>query len=775
MRVNEKKIKAKTDRTIINIESQKQLARLLATEDIQVTVGNFKTAYFDVKNRILGLPAWNTDTKSVSDLLVGHEVGHALFTPEDSIEKFKERFPTLPFSVANIVEDIRIERMIQLKYPGLVRCFNEGYSHLNDTDIFKIDGEDVNKMSFMDRLNLKGKLRHLIDIDFSPEEQILFDKCYNCQTYDDVLNVIEDIAKHISNEEPPEEPEKGDETETEHGDGGDDADSGEGGDEKDQDGESEENGSDGTTDEDVGEDPVSGNGGGDLGHDDERDYDPDPFKSETQDALNKHLEELGEMAEDECILNSLTDATATNAVYPFEQVQRVRKASPHYNDIMAHTQINEEWMKFKNETKKNVMVLCKEFERRKAAHQYQRATQSTTGSIDVNKLHSYKFEDRIFKSITNLADAKNHGMNIFIDNSGSMSNCISDVIKQTIQLIMFCKTVGIPFKVYSFTSLSGRTIIQKDGTAYSSYESKRDFFREHAGYGNNLDIYTTHIVELFNSSLKKLNHEKALKELFIQSGSIKSTRYLEIPGKPSFFIDHNAFNSPLETMGGTPLVETLVIANTLIKNFRKAHNVEKMITVFLTDGDGQNPQVHEMKPCDPEDEEKGGHQHNFRHTWHTHNYIKIGRSTVDISKRNALAYSELVNVLKKETGTKMIGFYLCSGVTNGKNNAHNSLAGKTVLMGRSALVEKCRSEAKIAKSPNCYAIEGGFNYDQYFIIDNLNKLKLHDDEEFTVPEGIDTNNLTAVNRNKLATSFKKHNTTKRQSRVFLNKFIATVI
>jgi Zn-dependent membrane protease YugP len=77
---------------VANRESQTVLAKLLAKENIQVAIGNYKTAFFDVKNRVLGLPTWNTDNKSVSDLLIGHEVGHALYTPSDAVTRFKESF-----------------------------------------------------------------------------------------------------------------------------------------------------------------------------------------------------------------------------------------------------------------------------------------------------------------------------------------------------------------------------------------------------------------------------------------------------------------------------------------------------------------------------------------------------------------------------------------------------------------------------------------------------------------------------------------------------------
>ena len=51
----------------------------------------------------------------VYDMLVGHEVGHALFTPNDNwIERVK-----VPPQFVNVVEDARIEKMMKKKYPGL--------------------------------------------------------------------------------------------------------------------------------------------------------------------------------------------------------------------------------------------------------------------------------------------------------------------------------------------------------------------------------------------------------------------------------------------------------------------------------------------------------------------------------------------------------------------------------------------------------------------------------------------------------------------------------
>ena len=63
------------------------IAKLLAEEDIFVVHKQMDTAYFDVKNRELGLPIWkeNTIDPIEEELMVCHEIGHALWTPLDML------------------------------------------------------------------------------------------------------------------------------------------------------------------------------------------------------------------------------------------------------------------------------------------------------------------------------------------------------------------------------------------------------------------------------------------------------------------------------------------------------------------------------------------------------------------------------------------------------------------------------------------------------------------------------------------------------------------
>ena len=160
------------------------LAKLLAKENLTVEHGNYSTAWFDVKNRVLGLPIWKDHGKEVYDLLVGHEVGHALYTPLEGIHSSNEEIKGCPRSYINVVEDARIERKVRETYPGLIRTFKNAYKKLFDSGLFGEDIADrVHTLKLIDRINLKAKLSDLIDVPFNDEELNLFNETMNTQTF----------------------------------------------------------------------------------------------------------------------------------------------------------------------------------------------------------------------------------------------------------------------------------------------------------------------------------------------------------------------------------------------------------------------------------------------------------------------------------------------------------------------------------------------------------------------------------------------------------------
>ena len=72
-------------------------------------------------------------------------------------------------------------------------------------------------------------------------------------------------------------------------------------------------------------------------------------------------------------------------------------------------------------------------------------------SSQSNSLAKYQIVDDIFKRVTYIPDGKNHGVNVLLDWSGSISYELEDLIEQSIILAEFCRLVQIPFRVYAFS------------------------------------------------------------------------------------------------------------------------------------------------------------------------------------------------------------------------------------------------------------------------------------------------------------------------------------
>ena len=96
-------------------EIKGNLARLLATENLIVEHRSVATASFDVDRRVLTLPNWDRASSTVYDLLVGHEVGHALFTPNE----VWRGAASCRKDCINGRGGARSERLMKRRFPGL--------------------------------------------------------------------------------------------------------------------------------------------------------------------------------------------------------------------------------------------------------------------------------------------------------------------------------------------------------------------------------------------------------------------------------------------------------------------------------------------------------------------------------------------------------------------------------------------------------------------------------------------------------------------------------
>jgi hypothetical protein len=109
--------------------------------------------------------------------------------------------------------------------------------------------------------------------------------------------------------------------------------------------------------------------------------------------------------------------------------------------------------KFRIQNNSAINYMVKEFEMKKAAISYSRSKQARTVTIDTNKIHSYKFNDDIFRRLTIEPSGKNHGIVCYLDMSGSMTQNFRGAVDQLICLAMFCRRVGIPHRFYGFTNV----------------------------------------------------------------------------------------------------------------------------------------------------------------------------------------------------------------------------------------------------------------------------------------------------------------------------------
>ena len=160
-----------------------QLAKLLANEDLVVEHMKVESASFNIHTRVLTLPMWDNMSENVYDLLVSHEVGHALYTPNIN---WLEQYKISP-QIVNIVEDARVEKLIKRRYIGLSKTFYNGYSEYADGDFLGIGNDDISQYDLANRINIYFKIGNFVDVLFNEEERIIFHMVEECEDFDDVL------------------------------------------------------------------------------------------------------------------------------------------------------------------------------------------------------------------------------------------------------------------------------------------------------------------------------------------------------------------------------------------------------------------------------------------------------------------------------------------------------------------------------------------------------------------------------------------------------------
>jgi len=565
-----------------------QLARLLATEDLIVEHRSVDTASFNVQTRVLTLPTWEKAGEEVYDTLVCHEVGHALYTPD--VEWWINN--EISASIVNIVEDARIEKLMKRRYAGLSKTFFRGYSSLSEDDFFQLKNKDLTKFNLADRINLYYKVGNFVDIPFfNNEETFLMNRTGLTETFDDVLEVAKLIFEYCKAEAEKQRQEAEKQKADTELDGSLDnntmsgqSNSGEPSMEEDGDG-----GEDGEEQE-MQVTQSSNSGGSNTTANIQGGEESGEIEAQTDEMFTDSLKELSnptseqtyyvelpkvnlkhfiidnQKIHDDMIAewtdeqnNATKDYIARNPDYKTKSREEICFGDYTYDPFNLFLHSDTEFNKFKKDAQKEVNYLVKEFECKKSAAAYARATTSRTGILDTAVLHTYKFNEDLFKKVSVVPDGKNHGLIFILDWSGSMQNVMMDTIKQLFNLVWFCKKVNIPFEVYAFTN---------------SYPNPNRFDIVQEDLKMHMDGNFA-LLNLLTSKTRAKDMNEQMRNVF----------------RLAFAFDRRGayYRVPLGmSLSGTPLNEALICLHQILPQFRKENGLQKVQCVVLTDGEAQS-------------------------------------------------------------------------------------------------------------------------------------------------------------------------------------------
>tara|TARA_R100000005_G_scaffold2024_1_gene1230 strand:+ start:432 stop:2531 length:2100 start_codon:yes stop_codon:yes gene_type:complete len=536
-------------------EIKSQLAKLLATEDLIVEHKNCETASFNVHTRLLTLPMWDKASNTVYDLLVGHEVGHALFTPDEDPPAH------VPFQFVNVVEDARIEKMMKRKYPGLAKTFFKGYQELNEEDFFSISDGDVADFNLADRANLYFKVGNFVDISFTEEEVSIIRMIEDCETFEDVVRVAE-ILHNYCKKKKEDKPEVPTPSQSDEGQVSPDSESEQ---------QIEDTDEQGT--ETPEQQPISDDSSSDID-----DIAIDDIEVRTADALSDNIKDLIRDALYENNYVEIPNLDFKSVVVNNTDIHEY--CNKHYDRYHEFPETFDEpdkmFVEFKRSAQKEVNYLVKEFECRKSAAAYSRSSVARTGVLDCSRLHTYKYNEDLFKKVTVLPEGKNHGLIFVLDWSGSMSSVMTDTCKQLFNLIWFCKKVSIPFEVYAFSNEWNHNHYDENGNSIvppitPHYVKKENLLSVDDRFS---------MLNILSSKISGKELEKQMKNIWRLAyafGRSYQVRY-SWPERLS--------------LSGTPLNESLVALHTILPKFQKENKLQKVQCIVLTDGEANQLSYH---------------------------------------------------------------------------------------------------------------------------------------------------------------------------------------
>lgn len=689
----------------VNYEIKSQLARLLATENLVVENKKVPTACFDVETRVLTLPLWDKASSEVYDMLVAHEVGHALFTPNEW--DWEDRVPR---QFVNVTEDARIEKLMKRKYGGISKSFYRGYKELSEDDFFELSDRDLSKMNLADRVNLQFKIGHFVDIPFTDDEKEIIEMISECETFSDSVLAAEilhqkckDQVDFDSNKDPDTSEQdnsqtSGDEQQNQNNDSEETEENGETNDiETKSEGESQTSNSSINDDLNVETDDLFNQGAQSL-------------TSETASGISGYYE-IPKINLDNVIISSTEIHSLINDWW---------KVTSDEHQLNSFSFVDKEYHDYKKSAQKEVNYLVKEFESKKAADAYFRSSVSKTGLLDCSKLHTYKYNEDLFKKVNVLPDGKNHGLIFILDWSGSMGDIMEDTIKQLFNIVWFCSKVNIPFEVYAFSNNFRHSI---EGNLNVSERIENEFVIQ--------DTFV--LMNILTHKVNKKNLDEQMKTIWRLSYYFKKLCGYSIPSQLN--------------LSGTPLNESLVVLHSLIPQFKSQNKLQKVQCVILTDGEAHPLKANVKRTCGDKD---------FMGCFYvmTHNSYLRNRNTgftYNLGEQYwSFTQTLLLDLKQTFPDVNFIGFRIA-----------NSRDFGSIIRRYDGMISE--DDYKKSRKNKSYVIKGNSGYQSYFVImDNT----LNQNVEFDVDDD--------ASKAKIKSAFTKSLRSKALNKKVLSEFMDLV-
>ena len=756
----------------INNSNKDVLAKLMATENITVLHKKVPTAYFDVKSRTLVCPIFKDKmSPELTDLFMGHEVGHALNTPAEGWHDKVSEKGMIFKGYLNVIEDVRIEKKIKDKYPGLRKSFYAGYKDLANRDFFGLRGKDIQEMNLIDRINIHYKIGSVANIQFSDDEQVFINKCDKLKTWDQVVELAEELfdrqndlnekelesMSDLDIEDLMEELGIGDEEGESDAlviEDSEDSDSDESSSSNDgtpspseEDVESSDSDSDEEGEEEGEEESKSSKDGSeaDTGNENSSKSPRDQLldemnKSESDQAFREKESELyndDEWEQEPSYYEIPTSMKYNNFIVGYKDIEKQMAT-----EELDRSKISKTVKDFQDSNKKIINYMIKEFEMKKAAADYKRSWSAKSGELDMDKLHFYQLKDDIFNRVQVTPDGKNHGVVMLLDWSGSMSGTVFNTIEQATLLSMFCRRLSIPFRLYAFSdSYNTRSLLPEEllkrynASEYGSDEHRqveeeiRDFHKTRL-FGKTVDtdlnVGSLSLLEIYTDQMNKMEFTTAMENWF-QLGKSIDWDYNDSSSWDIDFRIPSGFH-----LGGTPLDHSLVVMRDYLKDFKRDHGLDITTLVTLTDGSSHSCLHGKANLVD----------RKINRVFKMHN----GRTT-----------HSLLEWIKETVGCNTVGFYISNDkATNIIFSAGNFCGTNADYFGDE--YDRHRKEflnLSTSFTDGCYDLA---------ILINQKKLKLnYNEDELNVESG--------AGKGVLKRALVKAGSNKMKQRVILNQFV----